>query len=119
MKNVKLIITSMALMLTVATVSANNFPTTNKYDNSKTELRAKIITLLGKQSPIKIDTKEDISAKVSFMLNSKNEIIVISVDSKSATVDSYVKERLNYKTVKVAGIKKGEIYQMPLRVEKS
>lgn len=119
MKNVKLIITSIVLMLTVTTASASNFITTKKDVNSKKELRTKIIALLGKQVPIKIDTKEKMAAKISFMLNNKNEVIVISVGSENTAIDSYVKEKLNYKVVKVDGIKKGEIYQMPLKIKKS
>lgn len=117
MKKVQLIITSMALMLTVLSASANSSPTS--LANSKKELRTKIASLLGKQVAVNIEDGMDIVANISFMINSKNELIIISVDSKNSTVDACVKNKLNYKTVKVKGIKKGEVYEVPLKIKRS
>jgi hypothetical protein len=38
-------------------------------------------------------------ATVKIMINSKNEIVVLSLDIKSTVVDAFVKRRLNYKKV--------------------
>ena len=42
------------------------------------------------------------------MLNNDNEVIVVSADSKSNSVASYVKAKLNYQKIDVKGLKKGK-----------
>ena len=53
------------------------------------------------------------------MLNNDNEVIVVSVDSKSNSVASYVKAKLNYQKIDVKGLKKGKIYTVPLTIKQS
>lgn len=121
MKKVKLIIASLVLSLTVLSASANNDYNSIEIKpfDSKKELRAQIASLLGKKIAIEITNKESIKASISLMLNKKNELIIISVDSKDTSIDSYIKSKLNYKTIKAKGIKKGTIYKMPLTIKKS
>lgn len=118
MKKVKLIITTMAIVLTTLSVSAKNTDTKEPV-SGKTELRSQITSILGKKFDIKLKNNKEITADVSLLLNKKNELIVISVESKNEQVNAYVKSKLNYKKVNVRGIKKGEIYKMPLRIKKA
>ena len=53
------------------------------------------------------------------MLNAKNEIVIVSVDAENTVIDSYIKNKLNYKVVQVKGIKKGEIYRVPLKIKQA
>lgn len=112
MKNLKVFITAIAItFFAVTTVSATSTETT-----SKNQLRTELIDLLGSFEQ-HID-QASITANVAFMLNNNNEIVVMSVDSDNKSVVAYVKSRLNYKKVNAPGISKGEVYVMPLKIEK-
>lgn len=117
MKNLKRIIAVVAIgLLTVLPTSANtNTEPTTK--DAKTILRTEIVTLLGNHSYNLSD--KTLEAQVSVMLNSKNELVVISVSSDSETVASYVKAKLNYKKITVKGISKGTVYIIPLKMIQS
>lgn len=60
--------------------------------------------------------EEDITANVIFTVNKKNEMVVLSVDSKNAAVESFIKQRLNYEDLPVA-LRNGEkTFKLPVRV---
>ena len=114
MKNLKISIAVFALaLLTSFSVTANE----TTPEKSKEVLRTKIVTLIGKTVPVEI-TDKSTSAEVSFVLSDNNELVVLSVKSEHTAVDKFVKSKLNYKKVVVAGIKKGEVYKMPLKINK-
>jgi hypothetical protein len=117
MKNFKTIIAVIAFgLLTVLPTSANtNTEPSNK--EAKTILRTKIVSLLGNHSYDLSD--KTLEAQVSVMLNNKNELIVVSVNSKSETITNYVKSKLNYKIITVKGISKGTVYRIPLKMIQS
>lgn len=111
MKNFKSIIAIFAISLaTIFSTSASETEpsTTNK------KLRTKIVSMLGKKIPMNINKTQ--TAEVSFMINDKNEIVVITVDSKLQEFNSFIKNKLNYKKIKVQGTKKGEIYIVPVKI---
>ncbi len=113
MKNFKTVITIFAISL--STVFAASASEKNKVTDQKT-LRTEIVSLLGKNIPMNID--KSYLAEVQFIVNNNNEVVVISVDSKTPEFISYVKNKLNYKKVNLKNIKKGEIYRMPIKVNK-
>ena len=116
MKNFKLIIAAFCIsFLTMSSISANE--TTPK--NKNQILRAKIVNLLGDQIPVVLKGQKNLEVQISFMLNAKNEIVVLSVDANNTIIDAYVKNKLNYKVVTIKGIKKGEIYRVPLTVKQA
>ncbi|TXD51186.1 MULTISPECIES: hypothetical protein [unclassified Polaribacter] len=78
------------------------------------KLRTEIISMLGDKIPIVL-TKTS-SAEVSFVINAKNEIVILSVNSNVNELGAYIKNKLNYKKIKVRGTFKGEIYKMPLKI---
>lgn len=53
-------------------------------------------------------------ATVKIMINSKNEIVVLSVDTNNAEVDAFVKGRLNYKKVSAKTV--SEVFILPIKV---
>ena len=115
MKNFKTSIAVFTLaLLTTFSVAANE---TNPTSKSKEILRGKIVSLIGKTVPVEIN-KKSISAEVSFVLSDNNELVVLSVKSENKAIDAFVKSKLNYKKVYVAGIKKGEVYKMPFTIKK-
>lgn len=113
MRKLKSIIAIIAISL------ATTFSTTaSEKEPSKItkELRTEIIELLGSKIPMEFKKSEKID--VSFMINNENEIIVISVDSDMKDFNYYIKKQLNYKKIKVKGTIKGEIYKIPVKINK-
>ena len=117
MKKLKLTITAIALCFATITASATETPSTTKETNKA--FRSKIVNLIGTEAPSYLTNGKDVTAKLSLMLNNKNQVIVVSVDSKSDTVEEYVKSKLNYQEIKVKGLKKGEIYRVPLTIKQA
>lgn len=113
MNNLKTIITVIAISL--STVFSATATEKNTSDDKKT-LRSEIVSLLGDSFPMEINKSS--SAEISFIVNNKNEVIVVSVDSKVDEFKAHVKNRLNYKKINLKNIKKGEIYRMPIKINK-
>jgi hypothetical protein len=110
MRKIKSIIAILAISLsTIFSVNAT------EVTPSKTkELRTEIISILGSKIPLEL--KEASTANISFLINNKNEIVIISVGSDVNILNDYIKRKLNYKKIKVKGVSKGEIYRMPLKI---
>ena len=111
MKNLKIIIAILAISI------ATTFSTTateKKPSKITKELRTEIVSILG--TKLSVELKTDSTAEISFMINSKDEIVILTVDSEVSELNSIIKNKLNYKKVKVKGIKKGEVYIIPLRI---
>lgn len=103
------------LAITVSTtIFANN---SRPADVVKSEIRTEIIKLLGNAN-FKI-SKNEVTANVEFMINNKGEVIVLTVDTKNSDVETYVKRKLNYRTITNKVIVKGKIYKMPLKLVKA
>ncbi|MEQ6124097.1 hypothetical protein AAON49_07860 [Pseudotenacibaculum sp. MALMAid0570] len=117
MKKLKLTITAIALCFATLTAFANE--TEPLATKSKNELRSEIVSILGTQVPSYLVDNSDIKANVSLIVNNQNQLIIVSVDTKSNTVDKYLKSKLNYQKVNVKGLKKGEIYRVPLTIKQS
>lgn len=79
---------------------------------TENELTSEIKTLLEKPS---FKIKKEITAYVTLTLNDKNEIVVLSVDSKSKTLESFIKHRLNYKKLNMS-LNGNNTYKVPVRL---
>lgn len=116
MKNLKTIITVIALSLSTifSVVASEKNP--KKNSENKT-LRKEMSSFIGNNIPIELN--KTTNAQVSFIINNQNEIVVLSVDSKVSELNSFLKNKLNYKKIATKSVKKGEIYKMPLKIEVS
>jgi alkyl hydroperoxide reductase subunit AhpF len=112
MKNLKVFIAIIAMSL-ATTFSA----TANEKEPSKINktLRTELVAMLGDKINLEVNTTD--SSKISFMINNKNEVVVISVATKVDGFQSLVKSKLNYKKINVKGIKKGEVYILPVTLK--
>ena len=111
MKNLKVLIAAITLTL-FSTSTAFAFTETTAKNNLRTEM----VSLLGDKSSIEIES-QTLKANVSFLINEKNQVVILSVDSNNKNIDTYVKSKLNYKKVNASGITKGKIYIMPIKIE--
>ena len=95
-----------ALVLNSATAHTN--PETNTARNE-------IKTLIQK-SNLANNLKNDVTVNVTFMVNSKNEIIIMSTDQEN--LDSSIKSTLNYKKLKSTDMKVNVTYTLPIVLKK-
>lgn len=112
MRNLKSIIAIIAISL-VTTFSAT--ATEKKPSKITKKLRSELVSMLGNK--IQAEVKETTSAEISFIVNNQNEVIIVSVDSKLNAFNEHVKSKLNYKKISVKGVKKGEIYRIPVTIK--
>lgn len=59
---------------------------------------------------------QDLTAQVRFTLNNEGEIVILSVDTDDTRLESFVKNKLNYKKVEVNAIEEGKLYTIPVRI---
>ncbi len=81
------------------------------------KLRNEIIDLIGNDCSFEYD-KDACTAEILFTINHKSEIVVISVTSDNPNADKFIKSRINYVKVNYKVEKDGELFLLPLRVEK-
>lgn len=109
MKNVKLLVVAFALFaLQTATAIAGPV-------KPNQQLRAEIVQIMGTECPYQLDQKE-CTAEVLFTINSKSELIVLTVNSDNERAESYIKSKLNYKKVSHVATKEGELFLLPIRI---
>ena len=113
MKNLKLFIVALALTFAIQ-VSANN-PDPVK---PSAELRSELVHHLGDKAFFE-SYDQEVTAKVLFTVNTRGEIIVISIESEDQGVIDLIKYKINYKKVSYLPKKAGEMYLMPVRIVKA
>lgn len=111
MKKLKLFVLALGLF-TINMTAANLTPV-----NPTQELRTEIVDLIGSNYMDQI-IADQLEADVLFTVNSKKELIVLSVDTDNDQLESYLKNRLNYKKVQFRPSKNGEIYLLPVKMVK-
>lgn len=112
MKTLKVITLIVAIFaLNLNTANANPIKPTD-------ELRSEIIDIIGANYWDNMNQDES-SVEVLFTVNSKRELIVLSVNSKNEEAISYFKKELNYKKVNYKPTKHGEVYLLPVKMIKA
>ncbi|MCW5515977.1 hypothetical protein [Muriicola sp. Z0-33] len=98
-----------AMLLSAGTLLAN----ADKPKNPSNDLSAQIGELLENNSFI---VDNDLTAEVKFTVNGDREIVVLSVDTDNANLESFVKSRLNYEKVELQEYREGKTYTVPVRI---
>lgn len=60
--------------------------------------------------------EQDVVTNVTFVINKKNEIVILSVDSDNVTIVDYIKTRLNYTKVSDATYNRNLKYILPVKL---
>jgi hypothetical protein len=105
MKKIQTILVAM-MLLVGSFASAAVIP----FKDKKTATTEEIRSLLTDPS---FTVETDTTAFVTFMLNTEGEMIVLTVDTDNAVVESYVKARLNYHKLSTP-LEKGKEYKVPI-----
>jgi len=108
------------IVLLVAILASTQIFANEKTEKKNTEdnLRNELVVLL-KKPEIEL-SKEEIKANIEFILNTKGEIVILTVDSEKEEIENFVKSRLNYKKID-ANSKKitNKVYKFSLKVLKA
>lgn len=102
------------VLLVLAIAFTGALSATTNPDGLEPNVLANEITALLKNPEFRI--AKDLKANVTFMLNKKNEIVVISVDTESEQLESYIKTRLNYSKLKEGLVTITKTYKIPVRI---
>lgn len=108
----KLAVVIFVFAMSVTSAFANN---DDKMRKKTSEVRTEVVKLLGNYDRT---LDETLNTSIRFLINRKNEIIVLNVDSKDASLVSYVKRKLNYKKIKAANSSYMKVYRLPLKVKR-
>ncbi|MEL6916964.1 MAG: hypothetical protein AAFO99_04460 [Bacteroidota bacterium] len=111
MKKISLIL--VAVVLFSSTDLFANDAKKGKSGKSET-LSTQIGTLL-KDNTFNVDFV-NLTAEVTFTLNDKQEIVVLSVETDNGILEEFVKSRLNYEKVDTSEYRKGKTYIVPIRI---
>lgn len=60
--------------------------------------------------------KYDMTAQVKVVVNENNELVVLSIETENQELESFIKGRLNYKTLKVKLETGQKSYIVPVRI---
>lgn len=88
----------------------------NNYPNVKT-LRTELMALIKKPDLSVLDTREEV-VKLSFLVNTNKEVVVIDADTKNNYLEEYVKVNLNYQPIKTDYVQLNKIYHIKLVFKK-
>lgn len=98
-------------MLAAGSVFANNLPS----KEPEKKLSNLIENLLDDYVDYASEIQDDLTAVVKFIVNEHKEIVVLSVDTEDANLESFVKSRLNYEKADLEECKEGRMYTIPVR----
>lgn len=104
MKISKILFTFTIALLSFTSIKASGDPVTETPKEIQTLLQT---SLAGSEVEAKVF--------ITFMLNNDNEIVVISTSEK--TLDSKIKNALNYQTLKTTELEKGKKYVVPFSIK--
>lgn len=108
MKTIKNLVLVLAITFS-SVLSASTNPTNEEPSVLSTEIAALL------DSP-NFRIADEILAKVTFVLNQKNEIVVLNVDTDNSQLEGYIKSRLNYNKLPAQMADKGVTYVVPVRL---
>lgn len=109
MKKVQLLVIAFTLFALQASAALTSPVKPNQ------QLRSDIVQIIGTDCPYVLDQKE-CTAEVLFTINSKGELIVLTVNSVNKNAESFIKSKLNYKKVSHIPTKEGELFLLPVRM---
>ncbi len=107
MKKIKVLFLALLVTATFTSIAA----VTNINEPSKVAVK-EISRLLSNPSFL---IERDTFATVKFVVNENHELVVLSVKTEREEIESYIKKRLNYKTV-TCELKEGMVYIQPVNL---
>ena len=111
-KTLKMLVLAVAITFgTVLSASTNPTEDTNPVSLTKT-----VGELL--RNP-EFRLSHDVSALVCVLINDKDEIVVLSVETNNKAVENYIKNRLNYKKIPDGMVSPLKTLKIPVKISRS
>ncbi|MBD0832067.1 hypothetical protein [Aestuariibaculum sediminum] len=110
MKTIKVFLITVVLAVSNVMYATNRNEDNRPLDESISEEIQKIL------KNASIEFNEEVSAKVYFTLNNKNEIVILSVESDSEQLEYFLKHKLNYYKLNTQGLYPGKKYLIPIKL---
>lgn len=107
MKKLSVILVAFALLMGTTAFAASTSVATYK-----SSIAQEIENLLQKHD---FALEHDVMATVTFVVNEKNEIVVLNVDSKESSIIRFIRGRLNYEKLE-SNMTPGKEYTVPVRL---
>lgn len=111
MKTLKILLLAVAFTFS-SVLTASTEPT---IADPNTTISSEVEKLL-KNPSFSVD--HDITAEVKLVINDDNELVVLSVDSETTQLESYIKSRLNYNKLSVKLNTGQKTFLVPVRITK-
>ena len=111
MKKLKVFVLALCLLI-VSSVPATAAVT----DKDPSNIAVKELTILLKNPTFILE--EDSLVLMKFIVNSSNQLVVLSTDTDNSAVDNFIKNRLNYKKLS-CNLEVGKIYTQPIQLVKN
>lgn len=102
-KSSLLVLTCLLTSLTIASAHGN--------DNPNELLKAKVTKMIH-HTDLSSLQKRSTEALVEFIVTNEQEIVVTKVITNSSYLENTIKERLNYQTVSIDGLKRNQPYRL-------
>ena len=119
MKTFKTMVLAVAIICGTALNANTTEPTEpSSKTTSAAVKRAMNVELANLLAEPNFNVEQTTSVKVSFTVNSDNEVVVLNVDSKDASIEKYIQGRLNYKKLDSKALV-GQTYHVPVKLESS
>ena len=114
MKTIKSIVLVFAIAFS-SVLSASTNPVTEAPTSSDEKVITQEVSKL-LQDP-SFDVDHDMKAQVTITINKDNEIVVLSVDTKDESIESYIKARLNYNQLPSALTANAKTFIVPVTLK--
>ncbi len=108
MRITKSLLFSILFLFVIGSATANTDPTLK---SARTEIKEMIMN-----AELTAKVISEITINVTFHVNAKNQIVVISTDNES--LDKSLKSALNYKALKSTDMRIGQTYTLPIKLTK-
>jgi hypothetical protein len=92
-------------------LGTQHFSIANNIDKPEKTLRTEILNLV--QDP-QLENGYEETVYVQFMVNKNNEVVVLNVETDDNYLNSFVKNRMNYKTINAQNIEHNELYNIEI-----
>ena len=108
---------SMKLFALVIAIGLSSFATANTKPIKEKNVQPTIVETVGEllEKP-NFDINQEFTATIQLMVNAKNELVVLNVQTENGKVESFVKNRLNYKKLPFVVTVRNTPFNVPLRL---
>lgn len=117
MKNKCQSIGALILLLLITSFPLSAANAMDEYPKVET-LRTEIIALV-KRPTFNLLSKPKETVKLSFLVNSNKELVVIDADTESPYLKEFIKNNLNYQEIKTDFVRLNKIYHMKLTFKRT